>query len=68
MNLRTAAVLALVGMILLTLVAAVDFVNTFAGVMRDLIPSMTLIRAFIYLLASLSLTAFFFVFARSQQR
>ena len=55
-------------MILLTLVAAVDFINTFLGVMRDLIPAMAVIRTFIYLLASLSLTAFFYVFLRSQQR
>jgi hypothetical protein len=66
MNLKTAAFLALVGMILLTLVVAVDFINTFLGVMRDLIPAMALFRSFVYLLASLSLLVFLYVFHRSQ--
>lgn len=66
MNLKTATFLALVGMILLTLLMAADFINTFLGVMRDLIPAMALFRSLVYLLASLSLLVFLYVFHRTQ--
>lgn len=66
MSLKTAAFLALVGMILLTLLLAADFINTFLGVMRDLIPVMALFRALVYLLASLSLAVFLYVFHKTQ--
>ena len=66
MNLKTASFVALVGMILLSLVTALDFINTFLGVMRDIIPALVLIRSFIYLLASLSLLVFLYVFHRTQ--
>ena len=66
MNLKTAALLALVGMILLTIVLAVDFINTFLGVMRDLVPALALVRSFIYLIASLGMLAFLYVFHRTQ--
>ena len=68
MDLKTAAFLAFVGMILLVIVTAVDFIHTLVGVLRDLIPAVMVIRTLIYLLASLSLAAFFFVFHRTQQR
>jgi hypothetical protein len=67
MNLKTAALLALLGMILLTLLLAADFINTFSGVMRDLIPPVALFRSLVYLLASLSLAVFFYVFHRAQR-
>lgn len=67
MNLKSAALLALVGMIALTLLMAFDFINTFSGVMRDLIPFMALLRSFVYLLASLTMLVFVYVFHRTQR-
>jgi hypothetical protein len=67
MNLRSAAFLALVGMILLTLLMIADFINVVQGVLRDLIPAMTLFRSIIYLLASVGLTIFLWAFHRTQR-
>jgi hypothetical protein len=67
MNLRSAAFLALVGMILLTLLVIADFINVVQGVLRDLIPAMMLLRSIIYLLATLGLTVFLLVFHRAQR-
>lgn len=66
MTLKTAAFLALAGMVMLGVVAAVDFINAFLGWLRDLIPAMAFLRSFVYLLASLSLVVFFYVFHRRQ--
>ena len=66
MNLKTATFLALVGMVLLTLVLAADFINTASGVMRDLLPAMALLRSLVYLFASLTLVIFFSVFHRTR--
>jgi len=66
MTLKNAAVLALIGMALLTLVLALDFINIFLGVMRDIVPMIAMLRALIYLLASLSLTVFLYVFYKRQ--
>jgi hypothetical protein len=52
MNLKTAAFLALIGMALLTILLAADFINVVMGVMRDVVPAMALLRSLIYLLAS----------------
>lgn len=67
MNLRSAAFLALVGMILLTLLVIADFINVVQGVLRDLIPAMMLFRSIIYLLASIGLTVFLWAFQRAQR-
>jgi hypothetical protein len=67
MNLKSAAFLALVGMLLLTLVVIADFINVVQGVMRDLIPAMMLFRSIIYLLASLGLTVFLWALHRAQR-
>jgi hypothetical protein len=42
-----------------------DLVNTFSGVLRDLVPAMTLLSSLIYLFANVSVTAFVFVLAES---
>jgi hypothetical protein len=67
MNLKSAAFLALVGMLLLTLLVIADFINVVQGVLRDLIPAMMLLRSIIYLLASLGLTVFLWAFHRTQR-
>ena len=66
MSLKNSAFLAFVGMMLLTVLVAADFINTILGVMRDVVPAMALLRSLIYVLASLTVTVFFFVFHRAQ--
>ncbi len=68
MNLKNAALLAFVGTLLLTLVAAVDFIRTISGVLGGFVPAMALLRSTIYLFASLTVTVFFYVFNRPQSR
>ena len=67
MNLKSAAFLALVGMILLTVLLIADFINLFLGVVRDIVPVVMLLRSLIYTLASLAVTVFFWVFYRAQR-
>lgn len=66
MSLKNAAFLAAVGMIILTALALFDLFETIAGVLRSLIPAVTLFRAAIYAFASLTVTIFFFVFYKRQ--
>ena len=68
MTLKRAAALALIGMILLTIRVAADFIKIVLGVARDLIPALALVRSLIYVLASVTLTVFLYVFYRDQQR
>jgi hypothetical protein len=67
MNLKSAAFLALVGMILLTVLLIADFINVLLGVMRDIVPMVMLLRSLIYMLASLAVTVFFWVFYRGER-
>ena len=64
MNVKSAAFLALVGMILLSILVIADFINTVQGVLRDLIPAMMLFRSITYVIASIGLTVFLWVFHR----
>jgi hypothetical protein len=66
MTLKTAAFLALIGMLLLTVLLAADFIKTVTGVLSDVVPAVALLRSLIYLLASLTVTVFFWVFQKSQ--
>jgi hypothetical protein len=66
MSLKTAAFLALIGMILLTVLVTADFINTVTGIMRDVVPAMALLRSLVYVLASLTVTVFFYFFQKSQ--
>jgi len=59
MTLKTAALLAFIGMLLLTVLLAADFINTVTGVLRDVVPAMALLRSLVYVLASVSVTVFF---------
>ena len=67
MTLKTAALLALVGMSLATAVLLARFIIDAEGWIRDVVPAIGVLTSFIYLLASLSVTVFFFLF-RSGQR
>jgi hypothetical protein len=66
MSLKNAALLALVGTILLTVLVVAHFISTLLGVMRDLIPAMALLTSLIHLFASLTVVVFFYVFYRKQ--
>ena len=68
MSLKNASALALVGMLVLTILVTADFIHTCAGIARDVIPVMALLRSLIYLFASIMVTVFFFVFYRAQSR
>ncbi len=67
MSLKNASALALIGMVVLTILAAADFIHTCAGIVRDVIPMMALLRSLIYLFASITVTVFLFVFYRAQR-
>jgi hypothetical protein len=68
MTLKNAALLALLGTLLLTIVVAFDFVNAASGVLHDIVPPVTVLRSLIYLFASVSVTVFFYVFYKHQSR
>ena len=56
------------GSILPSAEVAADFIKTVSGVMNDVVPAMALLRSLVSLLASLSVTVFFYVFHRAQSR
>jgi hypothetical protein len=66
MTLKNAALLALVGSILMTALLVWTFVLTFLNVLRDLVPAVTLFSSFIYAFGCFSVAAFFYVFHRAQ--
>jgi hypothetical protein len=61
---KNATVLALVGLILLTVLLADDFINDVEAGLQGLIPSIRLLRSTIYLFASVAMTGFLFAFYR----
>jgi hypothetical protein len=67
MTIKTAAFLALIGMVLLTILTAADFITTLTGVLRDVVPAMALLRSLVHLFASFAITVFFWVFHRAQR-
>ena len=66
MSLKSAALFALVGMILLTVVLAVGFIRDISAFTAGAIAAMEMLISLIHLLASLSVTVFLFVFYRAQ--
>jgi hypothetical protein len=67
MTLKTAALLALVGTILTTVLLVCNFVLTLLNVLRDLLPPVRLFSSLTYALSALTVAVFFFVFYRAQQ-
>jgi uncharacterized membrane protein len=67
MTLKTAALLALVGMSLLTAVLLTHLIIDAEGWIHDVVPAMRLLATLIYVLASLSVTVFFVVFQKGQR-
>jgi hypothetical protein len=66
MTLKNAALLALVGMILLTIVVGVGFIVSLKGFLRGVVPAIPLLASFIRLIATSSLAVFFWVFRKGQ--
>jgi hypothetical protein len=66
MSLKNAALLALIGTILLTVLVLAHFISTVLGVMRDVVPAMAVLTSLVHLFASLSVVVFFYVFYRKQ--
>jgi hypothetical protein len=67
MTLKNAALLALVGTILMTALLVWNFVFTLLNVLRDLVPAVALFSSLIYAFGSFSVMVFFFVFHRAQK-
>ena len=66
MALKNSALLAFIGMALLTLVCAVGFVNDLSALLAGAIAPMMVLGALIHLVASLSVAVFLYVFYRAQ--
>src|SRR5580704_6545303 len=66
MTLKNAALLALIGAILMTALLVWNFVLAFLNVLRDLVPAVTLFASFIYAFGCFSVMVFFYVFHRAQ--
>jgi hypothetical protein len=66
MTLRNAALLALIGTILVTALLVWNSVLTFLNVLRDLVPAVTLFQSFIYAFGCFSVMVFFYVFHRAE--
>jgi hypothetical protein len=67
MTLKNAALLALIGTILMTALLVWTFVFNFLNLMRGLVPAVTLFSSFIYAFGCFSVAVFFFVFHRTQR-
>ena len=66
MTLKNAALLALIGTFLMTVLLVWTFVLTFLNVLRDLVPAVTLFSSFIYAFGCFSVAVFFYLFHRAQ--
>ena len=66
MSLKSAALFALVGMILLTVILALGFIRDGSAFASGAIAANTMLVSLIHLLASLSVTVFLYVFHKAQ--
>jgi len=66
MTLKNAALLALLGMILVTALLLTDLIVYALGVLRGVVAAMTLLTSFVYAIATASLALFFYVFHKAQ--
>ncbi len=67
MTLKSAALLALVGMMVMTILLVWNFVSTVLNVLRGVEAPVLLFSSFIYAFGAFSVMVFFFVFHRAQQ-
>jgi len=66
MTVKNAALLALIGTILVTALLAFDLIRNVLNVARGLVPAVALFSSLIYAFAALSVAVFFFVFHKAQ--
>jgi hypothetical protein len=66
MTLKNAALLALIGTILMTALLVWTFVLNVLNALRGLVPAVTPFSSFIYAFGSFSVAVFFYVFRRAQ--
>jgi uncharacterized membrane protein YuzA (DUF378 family) len=66
MTLKNAALLALVGVMLATIVLVAGFVGDVFAVVQGLIPAMRLLTSLIYAFAGLSVVVFLYAFHKAQ--
>jgi hypothetical protein len=66
MKLKNAALLALIGTILMTVLLVWKFVFDVLNALQGLVPAITLFSSFIYAFGCLSVAAFFYLFYRAQ--
>jgi hypothetical protein len=66
MTLKNAALLALIGTILMTVLLVWTFVFIVLNALRGLVPAVTLFSSFIFAFGCFSVMVFFFVFHRAQ--
>lgn len=66
MTLKSAALFAWIGMILLTVVVALGFFRDVSSLLSGAIAALTVLVSFIHLLASLGVTVFLYVFYKAQ--
>jgi hypothetical protein len=66
MNLKSAALLALIGTALLAILLLGHFILDVSNAARGLIPAVRVLTSLIHVLASLSLAVFFYVFLKAR--
>jgi hypothetical protein len=66
MTLKNAALLALIGTVLMTALLLWNFALTLLNVLRDLVPAVTLFSSLLYAFGCFTVMVFFFVFHRRQ--
>jgi hypothetical protein len=66
MTLKSAALFALVGMFLLTVVLALGFIRDVSAFLSGAVAAMAVLVSLIHLLASLGVTVFLYVFHKAQ--
>jgi len=67
MTLKNAALLALIGTILLTALLAGNLIENVLNVARGLVPAVALLSSLIYAFGAFTVAVFFFVFYRAQR-
>ena len=68
MRLKSAAVIALIGTLLLTILLGADLIRIGLAFAGDVVPAMALLRSLIDFVAAVTAAVFFYVFAKSQSR
>src|ERR1035437_9859994 len=66
MTLKNAALLALIGTVLMTVLLVWNFVFNLLNLLRGLVPAVTLFSSLVYAFGAFSVAVFFYVFHRAQ--